>query len=433
MKKTILWILTGCFLLAGCGAKPPANAGNEIKTLTLATLGGTNLSHWVNLYNERHSEVQIEIVNYLDQYPDPQEALSHIKIEISAGKGPDLVNFGGQYSPLDASSGMLVDLYPLLQGDESFDRQDYYCNIMDAFAVGDSLYALVPSYRIYTYATVDDQLARLDGMNVRQLADAYDRQGEAGILFPGETKMAVFGMICYGSLENYIDWNEGTCDFNRESFREILRFANQFPLKLNITDEYSAKEMFTEGRALLYPVSLDDVYGITGVRMLFGKTPVYIGYPFDEGCGTMAGIANLAIGISASSKYTEESWEFLRSLLDSEYQDGVRNALPLRVSSMEQKLEDAMRAEYGANGEKTVKSVLRFEGEEPVNIYEITEEDAETLKSILCKIEHNATVDYHLYNILLEEAAYLFREDRNIDDVADIIQNRASIYIRENK
>ena len=32
-------------------------------------------------------------------------------------------------------------------------------------------------------------------------------------------------------------------------------------------------------------------------------------------------------------------------------------------------------------------------GEEPVNIYGISAEDAETLKVIICKIEHNATLE----------------------------------------
>jgi len=432
MKKVTLWfLLIVCILFTGCGAK--SSEETETKILTLATFGGAGLSQWVNRYNEEHSDVKIEIVNYLDNYPDPDEALRQIKIEISAGKGPDMINFGRQYSPLDASNGMMADLYPFLRMDEFFDQQDFYDNILEAFAVGDSLYVLVPSYTIDTYATVNKELADLGRMNVKQLAEAYNMLKDESILFPGETKKAVFGMICYGSLDNYIDFNEGTCDFNSDSFKEILRFANQFPLNLNIADDYSAKEIFSEGRALLYPVYMDDVYGTTGIRMLYGETPTYIGYPFDSGCGTMAAIADLAIGISSTSENKEEAWEFLRSLLDSEFQYNVKSGLPLRVSSLEQKLEDAMRTEYDGNGEKVAKGVLRFEGEEPVNIYEISAEDAETLKSIIREIEFNAAVDYNLYNILLEEAEFLFNDDRNVDDVANIIQNRASVYISENK
>lgn len=438
MKKHIFWIfLILCFWFTGCNAE--SSSETETRTLTLAVfesesqLRRSNLLQWVNLYNDNHSDINIEIVNYLDDYTDLDEALTQIKIEINAGKGPDLINFGRQYSPVDVSSGMMADLYPFMQNDESFDQQDYYYNILEAFGIGKCLYVLVPSYKIDSYATVDEALANLERMDVKQLADAYNKRNEESILFPGETKKAVFGMLCYGSLENYIDWGAGTCNFNSDSFKELLHFANQFPLNLNMAEDYSAKEIFTEGRALLYPVSIDNVYGTTSIRLLYGETPTYIGYPFDAGCGSMAAISDIAIGISATSKNKKEAWEFLRSLLDSEFQDNTPNGLPLRASSLEKKLEDAMSAEYDTNAEKVVKEVLRFEGEDPVNIYEISAEDAETLKLLIRKIEYNATVDYNLYNIILEEADYLFNEDRNVDDVADIIQNRASIYISEKK
>lgn len=434
MKKHILWILLIlCFLLTGCSTESSADA--EIKTLTLATFQGefSSLIKWVNLYNENHSDVRIEIVNYLENYPDPYDALDQIKIEISAGKGPDMIDFGGQYSPLDASCGMLVDLHFFMQNDESFDSQDFCYNVLEAFEVGDCLYVLVPSYTIDSFATVNGELAGLERADIYQLVNAYNTLDEESILFPGETKSAVFGMLCHGSLENFIDWGTGTCDFNSDSFKELLHFSNQFPLNLNITNDYSAKEIFREGHALLYPVYIDNVYGATSVRMLYGEKPTYIGYPSDSGCGSMAEIAGIAIGISSTCQNKEEAWRFLRSLLDSEFQDSIKRGLPVRVSSLEQKLEAAMSTEYDANGEKVVKETIRFEGEDPVNIYEISAEDAETLKSIISKIEFNSSVDHKLYSILQEEVEYLFNDGRNVDDVAEIIQNRVSVYISENK
>lgn len=411
---------------SGCNAK--SSAETKTKALTLAVfeseaqLPASKLLQWVNLYNENHSDVKIEIVNYSDRYSDPFEALNQIKIEISAGKGPDMINFGGQYSPIDASSGMLADLYPLMQNDKSFERQDFYYNILASFAVGDSLYVLTPSYRIDSYTTVNSGLSGLERMDIKQLIDAYNMLDDKSILFPGETKKAVFGMICYGNLGNYVDWGAGVCYFNGDSFKNILHFANQFPLSLNMANDYSAKEIFVEGRALLYPVSIDNVYGAARIRTLYGETPTYIGYPFDSGNGNMAAIVDTAIGISSTSKNKEDAWEFLRSLLDSEFQDNIERGLPLRVSSLEQKLEDARKAEFDSNGEKIVKEQLIFEGEDSVNIYEISNEDVETLKTIISKIEYGMVVDSNLYGIILEEADYLFNDDRNVDDVADIIQ-----------
>ena len=77
-----------------------------------------------------------------------------------------------------------------------------------------------------------------------QLIDAYHTLDNKGILFPGETKKAVFGMLCYGNLENYVDWEEGKCHFDSDSFKSILHFSNQFPLNLNMANDYSAKEIF---------------------------------------------------------------------------------------------------------------------------------------------------------------------------------------------
>lgn len=437
MKRHIIWFLmTMCalfVLFAGC--KEQHSEETEGKTLTLAVFKNerSNLLQWVNLYNENHSDVKIEIVNYSDNYSDPYGAIDQIKLEISAGKGPDMVNFGELYSPLDVSCGIMTDLSPIMQNDELFDEQDLYYNVLKAFEVGDSLYALVPSYMIDTYATVNEELVDLERMNIKQLVDAYNKLDSESILFPGETQKTVFGMICYGSLENYIDWGEGTCHFNDANFKELLCFANQFPASLNWTEDYSAKSVFAEGRALLYPVSIESVYDITSTRVLFNKTPTYIGYPFDSGGGNMAAIADLAIGISSTSKNKEEAWEFLKSLLSSEFQNSISTGLPIRISSLEQKLEDAMGTEYDVNGEKVVKEVLNFAGEEPDHIYEMSAEDVEILKSIISGIEHTATVDRNLYNILLEETSYLFDDGRNIDDVADIIQNRVNVYISENK
>lgn len=438
MKKCILWILlTLCFLFIGCSGKQEVEV--EAKTLTLAVfqseaqLQGSDLLQWVNLYNENHAHVHIEIVNYLGNYSDLDEALNQIKIEINAGKGPDMINFGAQYSPIDASCGMMTDLYTFMEKDALFEQGDFYYNILEAFEVGESLYVLVPDYRINSFATVNNELAGLERMDIKQLVDAYNALDDECILFPGETKMAVFGMLCYGSLENYVDWDKGLCSFNSDSFKEILRFANTFPLNLNISNDYSVKQIFAEGRALLYPVYINNVYGTTGIRMLYGETPMYIGYPIDIGYGSMAAINDIAIGISSTSKNKEEAWGFLRSLLDSEFQDNIKNGLPLRVSSLEQQLEEAMKTEYDVNGEKVAKDYLRFEGEEAIDIYEISAQDSETLKAIISKIEFNETVDYNLYNIMLEEADYLFNEGRDVEDVADMIQNRASIYISEKK
>lgn len=438
MKKYIIGMLVVfCVMLTGCGRGTSSEPEKKVLTLAVfksaSQLQGSDLVRWVNRYNAEQTDVQIEVVNYLENYQDLEEALNQIKIEINAGKGPDMIDFGTLYSPIDASCGMLEDLNTLIQKDSSFHEQEYYSNILEAFEVGESLYVMIPSFRVNSFTTINEQLSGLERMDIQQLAEAYHALDEGTILFPGETKKAVFGMICYGSLENYIDWDEGICHFDSAGFKEILQFANRVPLYLNLSEEYSTKQIFMEGKALLYPVMLDSVYGTAGIRQLYGETPTYIGYPFDSGCGTMAAINDIAIGISSTSSHKDEAWAFLKSLLEKEFQDNIENGFPLRVSTLEQKLQDAEKTVYDADGEKTVQYRLYFEGEEPVEVYAISPEDAETLKALIRKIEHNNSVDSDLYNILLEEADFLFYENRDVEEVAAVIQSRASIYISEKK
>ena len=440
MKVNFLWMLILPFvMLGGCTAKTSPALQTDPLTLAVfmheAQLPSSALFKWVQAYNAKNPDVEIEIVNYYDYYQDPWEAMDKLKIEIIAGKGPDMINFasGWNYSPLDASSGMFTDLYPFMQNDESFDEDDFYYNVLGSFAVGDGLYVLVPSFIIKSFATVNSDLSALESMDVWQMVDAYDMLDDESILFPGETKKDVLAKICHGGMENYVDWGAGTCHFDSDSFKEVLLFANRFPLTLNIPDDYSAKAFFTEGRALLYPVHMDNVYVTAATRTLYGKTPTYIGFPFDAGNGNLAQMANIAIGISGVSKNKEEAWGFLASLLGSEFQDSVERGLPIRVSSLEQMLADALSAEYDASGEMVVKDRMLWYGEDPVNIYEISPEDAETLEAIIRKIEFNTSLDYALYTIMLEEADYLFNDGRDVEAVADIIQNRASLYVSEQK
>lgn len=56
-------------------------------------------------------------------------------------------------------------------------------------------------------------------------------------------------MIRFGSLENYVDWDAGTCDFDSDNFKELLQFANQFSLYLNIENDYSAKTVLQKAES----------------------------------------------------------------------------------------------------------------------------------------------------------------------------------------
>lgn len=441
MKKrvslSITFIFMGVFssfflLLSGCGEESIKSKEKEI--LTLAVLyEDPELSRWVTRFNSDNSEVEIEIQNYGEAGTDVIDAMNRIRMEIVSGKGPDLIDFGLLYSPRDVSGGILENLYTYMQEDISFQKQDYFYNIIDSFGVGESLYVMVPSFRITSFATIDEELIGLDNWNVQTMINCYEGRPQGMSLFPGETKVAVFGMICTGSMENYVDWDKGTCRFDSDSFKSLLMFANQFPLKLNLAEDVSIKDMFSEGKSLLFPAYISDVYEIRKIKMLLGENSFFVGYPMDEGSGNISVINNIAIGIGKNCKNKDAAWHFIKSLLSNDFQNSVTNGLPVSRSSLQLLFDDAMKETYLNNKEKKIKAEILFEGEDSVPIYSIASNDAELLTSIIEKVEYNSAIDRNLYNIVLEEADSLFHEKGTIDSVSDIIQNRANVYMKENR
>ena len=72
-----------------------------------------------------------------------------------------------------------------MQNDASFKRRELYYNILAPFEVGNSLYVLVPDYRIESYATASN-LSDLERMDMSQSINAYHTLNEKSILFPGK-------------------------------------------------------------------------------------------------------------------------------------------------------------------------------------------------------------------------------------------------------
>ena len=61
----------------------------------------------------------------LDGHPADSFA-TWLSMHILSGNGPDMVEYGGYYSPAVASGKLMEDLYPYMDADESFQKEDYY-------------------------------------------------------------------------------------------------------------------------------------------------------------------------------------------------------------------------------------------------------------------------------------------------------------------
>lgn len=397
---------------------------------------GRDLADAISLFQQRNGAYRIEIKKYERSYLGEEDGLSRLQREIMTGEGPDIIDFGAGYATSDIVGGYTEDLLPWLEGENEKIEEKYFGNILKAFCYRDKLYALPVRFRLQTFAGSSREVGYRTHWNIEEMISCYEERKGDMILYPGQTKRDVFGTILTGSMDYFIDWEEGSCRFDGEEFCRILEFANSFPEGLEITEDDSVKQIFQEGGALLLPLRLSGIYDICRPGFIFGEEKIsYIGFPMEGKCGTVIDAAGPVLAISINSRNKEAAWEFISLFLEEGYQREQTSGFPLCRSVLEERLAQAREIVYEKDSEGRQTPVARdsvvFEGEDPVPIYCVTEEQAQTLTALIEEASMCTANDRQLYSLLLEEAQGYFSGEKSLEDTVRVMQSVASIYVGE--
>ena len=431
-KKAIygLCLLGSIGILSGCEKE---NSTGEKTTLTVGTIGDMpEIQKQAEWFNTTQDVIQLEIKVYEGDSVSGMKAEDVAKMEIAAGKGTDIMVYDYWYAQSSVSGGIMQDLDIYMDQDETFQKDDYFTNILDAYKMADKQYVVPISFRISTYVGKEKLVGKEENWTVKELTECFDSLGEGAVLFPGDVNTVVFSYLATNSADNYINWGTGECSFDGESFIQLLEFANRFPDTFVYDEDLSLQKAFREEQALLYPVSVSDVYRTALVNCMFENEPVnYIGYPGVEGNGGIIANGSMVMGITANCKEPEMAWQFVKTFLEEEYQDQIREYLPIHRGSLDKWLKEAQEIEYKENGEEKIKAETLFDGEESLGVTLITAEDAKQVLELIENATTLSAIDDELRNIIFEEATVYFAGDRKAEETAKIIQNRAKVYVGE--
>lgn len=438
MKKILLVLLILVTTLSACGRseeeQDEGQTEEQAEVLVLAAFDQSPyLRRQVELYNQSQDDYRIEIQQYERSGKPEEDGVLRLQREIVSGNGPDLIDFGSGYTTSDIVGKYTEDLYAYL-GDEG--RKACFDNILTAFSYQEGLYAVPLGFILKSFAGRTENLEGRSSWTIREMLECFRGQDKERLLYPGAFKLDVFATILTGSMEYYIDWETGECAFDGEEFRDVLEFCNGFSDHLEIEEDFSVKKAFLEDKALLMPVRIDNVYDICEEELIFdGQEVTFIGFPVEADSGTMIESCGPVLAVSIGSRHKEAAWEFIRRCLDGPAQRELPSGFPVCRSVLEEQLEEAMKTEYGTdeNGMEhpVVKHQVLFEGEEPVDIYSITQEQADRLLALLESACSCSQTDSIIYQVFLDEAGSYFSGDKGLEETVDVIQARVSMYVAE--
>lgn len=402
-------IFAGIYTLTACG-KGREEAGPV--TLVYGTLHlEQEMETWISQYNLAQNEVRIEIREYGQE--GLEEGLVRLNAELVQGKGPDLIDLSDINVGSYISLGILADIYPLLEADPELSPDLFMPGELKLYETEGHLYGIAPGYRLETLMGEKAVLGEPEDWTVEKMRGLVNALPQGSSFVNNLGSLGFLRIVLHRGMEEYVDREAGTCSFDSDDFKELLKLAAMMDTLPLFDDEEQA---FAEEKLLanrVYISGLEDY--AASVSLFEGKPTVCVGFPSREGGGALV-TSYLPIGIRCGEKQ-DAAWKFVRSLLENEFQENhIRFNFPLRRDSLQKKLEEeAARFAEDKSGEEMFR-----------------EEDSDDLYQIIYNTNCSRVLDADIWRIVEEEVGTCFEGDKSIEEAAGVIQRRVEIYMQEN-
>ena len=427
----------------------------------LITVGGRSLDRafqrFVSAYNSDPSQkCRIIQRSYYEELciqgkdPDEQNYEDYVRQDIKSGTAPDIIlNFDTCTSLFNED--IMVDLKPFIDGDNGLDRSLIYDNVLSAFEKNGKQYFVPLSFSIQTLLANDEYIPKDADWTYKGYLACGSSLPENVSFCETIPKSQILTMLYHTSAGQFVDYEKQQVSFDQEDFYTMLEIANTYGVdkieedrnkQVRYADDgttiisydigedpyYKEEEKFQEGLTAIIFEPIPSVREFGASVELLGTKGSFRGYPGKDGSGNYA-TAELSMGIPVCSKNRNSAWEVIRALFDEEAQLTLSQyyGIPMSKSAYRKDAKkdmDSLREEW--NNYQDDPLILQG-----MHLPEANDEYIDELEQQILAVNRVNEMDTAINHIMLEEAEAYFAGDRTKEDVAKIINNRASTAVKE--
>ena len=368
----------------------------------------------IALFNKSNDEYRIELTSVFSMSQDVtsdewNNAIQKFSVELIAGEIPDILDLNNLPVEALSSSGYLVDLYPYLNNDPAIHMEDYYDNVFTALSMHGKLPFLTSSVQILTMFADEKAVGTKRGWTVEEYA-ALKNNGD--IIVSGLDPMQFLEMLLAADSQ-FVNWETGECRFDSEAFIRLLELCKSMS-----ESEASTQFLSSDSQANCRYAPLTSVIFVAEYNYSLGRNANPIGFPNESGDVMHILIPANKIGITTACEHADGAWAFARSFLEPTLQESGW-FFPYLKSSFEKIAAATVKG-------NTIWSGGMYNGD-------ITEQDLTLAREVLGSALYCRNGDAGLTEIILDCVQDYFYGDRSAQEVAALIQQKATIYVSEHK
>jgi len=415
----------------------------------IITVGGIGVSYdnvlLKNIYefNKTNTEYRIVTKDYeanidYSKFEDEEDyrkfyadMISKMNLEIVSGDGPDILYSRDSSFSLYESKGLLVDLNTLIEKDETFKKDDFLPSLFTVCATGDKLYKLGTACYISGLAGTKNLIGDRTGWNFEEINEVAASLPEGmDILSPyGMTQSYILEKLLNTSMASFVDPLSGDVKFDTEEFRSLLAFSKTYgkddDAEENWENYVDDMTLIRNGELALTEAWVGDPTSFHQLAAAFGEPISVVGFPSSAKNGPICQM-NSMFAISSDSPSVDAAWSFIKTFFTEEAQTKVAEnwSIPFLKVAFENQIQKAIEGDDNMQ-------VIYYEGM-PENS-KMTEESAEAYRALVNSLTTMPSVDPAVQAIILEEVPAYFNDQKSVEDVSKLIQNRAETIINERK
>jgi len=351
--------------------------------------------------------------------------MSLLSIDLLAGDGPDLILGAMNYTHLNKEE-LLLDL------SEDVEVQNVYENIMEFAKTGDKLYQVPLAFGLEgTLAYSDSVDTSVPGFTFESYREYVS--GPCNGRDPNRMAKLDFLSTCLAEMSVTFRTEDGF-DLNNDEFAQVAAFVKD--LILPTEDELLEEEMYYLSNTWApEPEFVNITSGMELLKVTHNdiNDRVVMGFPSIEPMGLMVNVSQ-SVGVSAVTKSPTACKSFVNMLVGEDFQTLFATYDGISVNSAAQEAACRAFAERTNYAFEAISAVWNIQDIKQLQVFDTTV-DADEFVTQMDGYIRNASgihmTDAAVDIIVREEIQAYFVDQKTIEDVMGIIQNRVDTYVSE--